>query len=147
MGESRSDANRTIRFAVLPLPVGTGRTTEFARTMAPHPLVHQELPYEPHYTIYNRRLTAMRMGNATPDEAYWRLRRQVILRHTGELPIEVRGPDAVRLLNRVFTRDVAKTQGRPVQLSARLLCRWWDDHRRGARPAGGGSVLVRAGGR
>jgi aminomethyltransferase len=120
MGESGSDANRAIRFAVLPLPRGTGHTTEFARTMAPHPLVHQELPYEPHYTIYNRRLTAMRMGNATPDEAYWRLRRQVILRHTGELPIEVRGPDAVRLLNRVFTRDVAKN--RVGRCSYQLAC-------------------------
>ncbi len=62
-----SDTNRTIRFAVA-AAAGRGpvRTTEFARTMAPHPLVHQELPYEPHYTIYNRRLTAMRMGNATP---------------------------------------------------------------------------------
>jgi aminomethyltransferase len=34
----------------------------------------------------------------------------VILRHTGELPIEVRGPDAERLLNLAFTRNVAKTR-------------------------------------
>ena len=38
----------------------------------------------------------MRLSTATPDEAYWRVRRQVILRHTGELPLEVRGPDAER---------------------------------------------------
>ncbi len=99
-----------VRFAVLPLASADARPTEFARTMVPHPLVHQELPYDPEYTIYNRRLTAMRMSNASADDAYWRLRRQVILRHTGELPIEVRGPDAERLLNRVFTRDVSKTR-------------------------------------
>ena len=44
------------------------------------------------------------------DEAYWRLRRQAILRHTAELPVEIRGPDAVALLDRIFTRDIARTQ-------------------------------------
>ncbi len=104
------DSQQNVRFAVLPLTTEGARSSEFARTMVPHPLVHQELPYDPEYTIYNRRLTAMRMSNGSPDDAYWKLRRQVILRHTGELPIEIRGPDAQRLLNLVFTRDVAKTR-------------------------------------
>ena len=99
-----------VRFAVLPLASEEGRSSEFARTMAPHPLVYQELPYGPEYTIYNGRLTAMSMTSATRNGAYWSLRRQVILRHTGELPIEVRGPDAVKLMNRVFTRDVTKVR-------------------------------------
>lgn len=99
-----------VRFAVLPLASDDARSSEFARTMAPHPLFYQEMPYGPEYTIYNRRLTAMTMTNGSADDAYWKLRRQVILRHTGELPIEVRGPDAERLLNLVFTRDVAKTR-------------------------------------
>jgi aminomethyltransferase len=99
-----------VRFAVLPLASPTARASEFARTLVPHPLAYQELPYEPEYTIYNRRLTALTMTNGSPDQAYWKLRRQVIFRHTGELPIEVRGPDAERLLNRVFTRNVAKTR-------------------------------------
>lgn len=99
-----------VRFAVLPLPAEAARPTEFAHSMVPHPLVAQELAYEPQYTIYNRRLTAMAMADHTAEDAYWRLRRKVILRHTGELPIEVRGPDAERLLNLVFTRDVAKTR-------------------------------------
>lgn len=120
MGASEMDLHRMVRFAVLPLASLDGQASEFARTMAPHPLVHQELPYDPQYTIYNRRLTAMSMASATADDAYWRLRRQVILRHTGELPIEVRGPDAVRLLNRVFTRDVAKT--RVGRCSYQLAC-------------------------
>ena len=51
--------------------------------------------------------TAMHLSNSTPDEAYWRVRRQVILRHTGELPLEVRGPDAARMLDHVFTRDIS----------------------------------------
>lgn len=99
-----------LRFAVLPLRTDDARQTEFARTMVPHPLVYQELPYEPEYTIYNRRLTAMTMASGSTEDAYWRLRRHAILRHTGELPIEVRGPDAERLLNTVFTRDVARNK-------------------------------------
>jgi len=99
-----------VRFAVLPQGSDDARPSEFARTMVPHPLVYQELPYEPQYTIYNRRLTAMSMTNGSADDAYWKLRRNVILRHTGELPVEIRGPDAERLLNLVFTRDVAKTR-------------------------------------
>lgn len=105
-----SDIQPEVRFAVLPLPTEAARSAEFARTLVPHPLAYQEFAYGPEYTIYNRRLTAMRMASRSADEAYWLLRRQVILRHTGELPIEVRGPDAVHLLNRVFTRDVAKTR-------------------------------------
>ncbi len=105
-----SQSQQGVRFAVLPLASDEARQSEFARTMVPHPLVYQELPYDPHYTIYNRRLTAMAMTNGSADDAYWRLRRSVILRHTGELPIEIRGADAERLLNLVFTRDVAKTR-------------------------------------
>ncbi|RDD60154.1 aminomethyltransferase family protein [Ferruginivarius sediminum] len=105
-----SEFQRNVRFAVLPLPTEGARSSEFARTMAPHPLVHQELPYDPQYTIYNHRLIAMSMAGVSAEDAYWMLRRRAILRHTGEFPVEVRGPDAERLLNLVFTRDVAKTR-------------------------------------
>ncbi len=105
-----SDHQLDLNFAVMPLAREGARASEFARSMAPHPLVYQELPYLPEYTIYNRRLTAIRMGEISPDAAYWKLRREAILRHTGELPIEIRGPDAEALLNRVFTREVAKTR-------------------------------------
>ncbi|MEQ8827449.1 MAG: hypothetical protein RIC82_06705, partial [Parvibaculum sp.] len=104
-----SESPETPQFAILPQADG-GFSSEFARTIASHPLVYQELPYQPRYTIYNRRLTAIKMSNASADDAYWRLRRQVILRHTGELPIEIRGPDAERLLDRVFTRDMTKAK-------------------------------------
>ena len=99
---------RDLGFAVVPFGSDQMTTSEFARTMASHPLAHQELPYDPHYTIYNRRLTAMSMAKVPADEAYWRLRRQVILRHTAELPVEIRGPDAVVLLDRIFTRDIGR---------------------------------------
>jgi len=101
---------QTVAMAVLPLPMDSARPSEFGRTMMAHPLAYQELPYGPQYTIYSHRLTAMAMASWTADDAYWMLRRQVILRHTAELPIEIRGPDAERLLNLVFTRDVARTR-------------------------------------
>ena len=96
-----------VRFAVKALPAAA-RPNEMTHTMAPHPLVHQELPYDPEFFLYNHRLTAMHLNNSTPDEAYWRVRRQAILRHTGELPLEVRGPDAERMLDWVFPRDITR---------------------------------------
>jgi len=100
--------HRDLGFAVVPLSGDQAGASEFARTMASHPLTHQELPYGPRYTIYNRRLTAMSMAEVPPDDAYWRLRRQAILRHTAELPVEIRGPDAVALLDRIFTRGIGR---------------------------------------
>ena len=50
------------------------------------------------------------MNNLSTDDVYWRVRQSVILRHTGELPLEIRGPDAEKLLNRVFTRDIGKNR-------------------------------------
>ena len=41
---------------------------------------------------------------------YWKVRTEVVFRHTGELPIEISGPDAESLLNRKFTRDVSKVK-------------------------------------
>ena len=41
---------------------------------------------------------------------YWKVRTEVVFRHTGELPIEISGPDAESLLNRLFTRDVSKVK-------------------------------------
>ena len=39
-------------------------------------------------------------------EQYWRLRREVLLFDVPEKPLDIKGPDAVKLLNRVFTRRV-----------------------------------------
>ena len=84
--------------------------SEFSRTMAPHPLMYQELAHDPEYQLYNDRLTPVRFADVTADDMYWKVRREVILRHTGELPIEFVGPDAERLANRVFPRDVSKVR-------------------------------------
>ena len=112
-----------VRFAVKALPAAAARPNEMTHTMAPHPLIHQELPYDPELFVYNHRLTAMHLNNSTPDEAYWRVRRQAILRHTGELPLEVRGPDAERMLDYIFPRDITRT--RVGRCSYQLPC--YDD--------------------
>ena len=96
------------RFVAKALPNQGARPRELARTLRPHPLCYQELPYDPEYTLYNGRLTPEALSNATDDEMYWKVRTEVIFRHTGEWPIEISGPDAETLLNRVFTRDVGK---------------------------------------
>lgn len=107
-----SDYAKGLRFVVLALPANGAHPNELARTMAPHPLIHQELPYNPEYSIYNHRLTSVGMDGASADEVYWMVRRKVILRHTGELPTEVRGPDAEKLLDLVFTRDITQMKVR-----------------------------------
>ena len=98
------------RFAVKAIKQTTRRPLELARTMLPHPLSYQELAHDPEYVLYNGRLTPSAFSDVSDDEMYWKVRREVILRHTGELPIEIIGPDAERLLNRVFARDVSKVQ-------------------------------------
>ena len=101
---------KKLRFSVKPFPIEGLRPTELARTMAVHPLSYQELPYEPEYSLYAGRLTPEKMTNATPDEMYWAARQGIILRHTGEHPFEIAGPDALRLLQNIFPRDVSKVK-------------------------------------
>ena len=93
---------------------------ELARTMPPHPLSYMELPYDPEYTLYNSRLTPEKLDTITDDEMYWAVRTNVIFRHTGELPIEISGPDAETLLNKVFTRSVSKVK--PGRCSYQFAC-------------------------
>ena len=100
----------TLQIAVSVRKIPVERPNELARTMAPHPLIHQELPYDPTYFVYNRRLATASLNNLSADEVYWRVRQSVILRHTAELPLEIRGPDVEILLNRVFTREIAKNR-------------------------------------
>ena len=74
-----------------------------------HPLSYLELPYDPEYSLYNNRMTPEFLNNASPDDQYWAVRRNVILRNTGEFPVEISGPDAIKFANHVFTRDIQKT--------------------------------------
>ena len=50
------DALKNLRFSVVPLPVEGSQPVELARTLAVHPLTYQELPYDPEYSLYARRL-------------------------------------------------------------------------------------------
>ena len=101
---------KKVRFVVKALPGGEDVPQEFRRTMQPHPLVHQELPHEPEFGLYNHRLISLSMKDIKPDEMYWMVRRTAGLRHTGERALEIRGADVLRLLNRVFTREVGRTR-------------------------------------
>ena len=74
-----------------------------------HPLSYLELPHDPEYSLYNNRMTPEFLNNSSPDDQYWAVRKNVILRNTGELPIEISGPDAIKFANYVFTRDIATT--------------------------------------
>ncbi len=98
-----------IRLVAEGSPTNDGRPDELSVALSAHPLIYQEIPYETEYVVLAGRVLSARMRKApTPDEMYWQLRRSVVLRHTAELPTEIRGPDAERLLDRVFTRHIGK---------------------------------------
>ena len=78
-----------------------------------HPLSYMELPFDPEYSLYNKRMTPEYLNNVSPDDQYWAIRKGVILRNTGELPLEISGPDAEKFANYIFTRNISKfTPGR-----------------------------------
>ena len=58
-------------FVVKAFPSRGDRPRELTRTMAPHPLSFQELPYDPEYTLYNKRLTPESLNHMTDDEMYF----------------------------------------------------------------------------
>ena len=109
LGGTGNISSHHVEFVVTPV-TSTGGAREFRQSMVPHPLVHQELPHEPHFGIYNGRLRSISYAKGSADDIYWRLRRSVMLSHTGELPTEIRGPDAEAMLDRVFTRSVGKVR-------------------------------------
>ena len=97
-----------LRFTVKPSVSEGERALELARTISVHPLTYQELPFDPEYSIYAGRLTPEKLSNATAEEMYWKVRRELIFRHTGEHPYEISGPDALKLLQKIFPRDISK---------------------------------------
>jgi len=58
------------------------------------------------FGIYCDRLYPMTLGE-DPIEYYWKLRREVLLYDVPEKPLEIKGPDAVALLERVFSRSIS----------------------------------------
>lgn len=59
------------------------------------------------YSVYAGRLSAVGTDCDDPLDAYWKLRKNLMLYDIPERPIEIEGPDAVALLERVFTRRIA----------------------------------------
>ncbi|MFK7938883.1 MAG: hypothetical protein AB8B82_05860 [Roseovarius sp.] len=114
-----SDLSHT-RFAVNAFPNKGERPRELTRTMPAHPLSYMQLPYDPEHTLYNSRLTSEKLDTATDDEMYRAVRTNVIFRHTGELPIEISGPDAETMLIKVFTRSVSSVK--PGRCSYQFAC-------------------------
>ena len=57
------------------------------------------------YGIYCHRFYPFSNG-ADPIDQYWKLRREVMLYDVPEKPLEIKGPDAVKLLERVFARRI-----------------------------------------
>ena len=98
------------RFSVKPIISEGESALELARTIGLHPLTYQELPFDPEYSIYAGRLTPEKLSNASAEEMYWKIRQELIFRHTGEHPYEISGPDALKLLQKIFPRDISKVK-------------------------------------
>ena len=69
-----------------------------------------ERPKGPHYCVYNRRHMAVCFDDHSTEDGYWRLRQQAAVLHTGEYPLQFEGPDAERLLDKLFTKDITKVK-------------------------------------
>lgn len=98
---------------------GDGKTRDLVTTMpgagwdfslGRHPYHYIERPKGPHYCVYNRRQMACCFDDHSTEDGYWRLRQQAAVLHTGELPLQFEGPDAERLLNLLFTKDITKVK-------------------------------------
>ena len=96
------------RFTVKPISLENSNSVELARSIQVHPLTYQELPYDPEYSNYAGRLTLEKLSNVSSEEMYWKGRQEIIFRHTGEHPFEISGPDSLKLLQKIFPRDVSK---------------------------------------
>jgi glycine cleavage system aminomethyltransferase T len=88
-----------------------------------HPYFEVERPLVPHYTVYNRRLMACCFDKSSTEDGYWLLRQKAAVLNTGEYPLQFEGPDAERLLDRLFTKDMTKLK--PGRCGYGLAC--YDD--------------------
>lgn len=59
------------------------------------------------YLVYNGRLMPISFADSDRFEDYWALRQRAATYPTGELPTEIRGPDAERLCDKIFTRNIS----------------------------------------
>ncbi len=105
-----NEALKKVRFSIKPSTIEKDQPLELARTLPVHPLTFQELPFDPEYSHYAGRLTTEKLSNASADQMYWKTRQELILRHTGEYPFEISGPDSLKLLQKIFPRDISKVK-------------------------------------
>jgi aminomethyltransferase len=89
-------------------------------SLSRHPYHMIERPFGPHYCVYNRRQMACCFDKLDTVDGYWRLRQQAAVLHTGEFPLQFRGPDAERLLDKLFTKDITKIK--PGRCGYGLAC-------------------------
>lgn len=85
-----------------------GAGWDYAQTR--HPYHHHERPFGPHYCLYNRRHMAVCFDKIDTVDGYWLLRQKSAVLHTGEFPVQFEGPDAERLLDKLFTKDITKAK-------------------------------------
>ncbi|MBT5139143.1 MAG: aminomethyl transferase family protein [Acidimicrobiaceae bacterium] len=88
--------------------------------MSRHPYHDYEAPLGPRYTVYNRRHMACCFDATSTMDGYWKLRQSSGVLHTGEFPLEFVGPDAEKLLNQLFTKDITKI--RPGRCGYGIAC-------------------------
>ena len=114
--------NTNKRFTIKAFDQTGDRPLELSRpgNMKSHPWSYMELPFDPEYELYNNRMTPASLNNITPDEQYWAVRTDVILRNTGEFPVEISGEDAFKFANYIFTRDINKIK--PGRCSYQFAC-------------------------
>ncbi|MEM7258403.1 MAG: aminomethyltransferase family protein [Pseudomonadota bacterium] len=114
------------------MPSSDGRTRDLVSTingsgwdysLHRHPYHHIEAPLGPHYCVYNRRLMACCFDKLSTADSYWQLRRQAAVLNTGEYVLQFEGPDAERLLDNLFTKDI--TAIKPGRCGYGLAC--YDD--------------------
>jgi aminomethyltransferase len=88
--------------------------------MSRHPFHAIEAPLGPHYTVYNRRYMAVCFDKVSTEDGYWLLKQKAAVLHTGEWPIQFKGPDAEALLDKLFTKDITKVK--PMRCGYGLAC-------------------------
>lgn len=59
------------------------------------------------FGLYANRFYPLKLDGGDPIAEYWKLRKEVMLYDVPEKPLEIQGPDAVALLERVFTRKIS----------------------------------------
>jgi aminomethyltransferase len=89
-------------------------------SLSRHPYHEIERPLGPHYCVYNRRLMACCFDRLSTEDGYWLLRQKAAVLHTGEFPLQFKGPDAERLLDKLFTKDI--TRVKPGRCGYGLAC-------------------------